>query len=162
MLLWPETVASQSAGTSLIEVVVLDQSARPLRNVLVQLKMDADQLATINTDVVGQAAFVQLRAGRYETTAQLEGFELGRAQDLIVSQSGPISVELTLISRLIRRESLEVRGTSTPLEGGAASPVRITARSAKVLPNRNVADPASGLFVGLRGRRFTADFDVWF
>jgi hypothetical protein len=142
MLLWPQTVASQSAGTSVIEVVVLDQSARPLRNVLVQLKMDADQLAIINTDATGHAVFVQLRAGRYEITAQLEGFELGRAHDLIVSQAGPISVELALIPRLSRRESLEVRGTATPLEGGAASPVGITAQTAKALPNRpaTVAD----------------------
>ncbi|MGA2327839.1 MAG: carboxypeptidase regulatory-like domain-containing protein [Bryobacteraceae bacterium] len=125
-----------------IDVAVLDQFGQPVPGVQVQLRLGQDLVASAQTDQNGHAAFTQLKPARYEIVASKDGFEPLHKAGLDLSQAGSVSIELTLPPTLARQDSVEVRGTASPLEQGASAPSELPAQSAKELPNRpaTVAD----------------------
>jgi hypothetical protein len=125
-----------------VDVSVLDQANQAVPGVQVQLKMGQNVVSSAQTDQKGHAEFKQLQPAHYEITATKEGFESVQKADLDLSQAGSISVELTLVPALARRDSIEVRGRATPVEQGASSSNELPAQTAKELPSRpaTVAD----------------------
>jgi hypothetical protein len=125
-----------------IDVAVLDQSGQPVPGVQVQLRIGQDLVASAQTGQNGHAAFTQLKPALYEIVASKDGFEPLHKAGLDLSQAGSVSIELTLPPALARQDSVEVRGTTSPVEQGASVPSELPTQSAKELPNRpaTVAD----------------------
>lgn len=140
LALWPVVVLA--AGSPAIEVVVRDQSAQPVAGVAVQLKSAGRVIATAVTAEDGHAALPETDTGTYEISATKEGFELFVKSDLNVSPPARISLDLTLVPALARKESVEVHDTVSPVDQGASPSAEIPAQSAKELPSRpaTVAD----------------------
>ena len=131
-----------AAGSVAIDVVIHDQSARPVPGVVVQLKSAERVIATVVTADDGHAALLAPESGTYEISATKEGFEPFVKSDLNVSSPAGASLDLTLVPSLARKESVEVHGTVSPVDRGASPAAELPAQSAKELPNRpaTVAD----------------------
>jgi hypothetical protein len=125
-----------------IEVAVLDQSGQPVPGVQVQLRLGQEVVASAQTGQNGRAAFTQLKPALYEIVASKDGFEPLHKAGLDLPQAGSVSIELTLPPALARQDSVEVRGTTSPVEQGASVPSELPTQSASELPNRpaTVAD----------------------
>src|SRR4051812_27483470 len=120
----------QGAASNL-DVLVVDGSNRPVAGVRVALKDGGKIVAAVDTAEDGHAQFGDLAAARYDLDALKDGFEpLHKA-----AVAASARVELTLVP-LTRKESIEVQGTSAPLEAGASTPNEIPAQTAKELPGR--------------------------
>ena len=121
--------------------VDVDQANHPVAGVRVQLKSGENAAAAADTDQAGHADFKGLPPGRYQITANKEGFEPLVKGDLDFSQAGA-SMELTLIPVLAQRDSVEVIGEAPPVEEGASTSNAIGGQDAKMLPTRpaTVAD----------------------
>jgi hypothetical protein len=125
-----------------VGVTILDQAHQAVPGVRVQLKVGEDVVASAQTDQKGRAEFTELKPAHYELTAAKEGFEPAGKPDLDLSEAGSISIELTLVPSLARRDSIEVKGTAVPVEQGAPSLNPLPVETARQLPNRpaTVAD----------------------
>jgi hypothetical protein len=138
--IWP--VAVMAAGSAAIEVVIHDQSARPVAGVVVQLKSAGRVIATAVTAEDGHAALAAPEPGTYEISAAREGFGPFVKSDLEVSSSSGMSLDLTLVPPLARKDSVEVHDTVSAVDRGAAPAAELPVPSAKELPGRpaTVAD----------------------
>jgi len=136
--LWQITA---SAGELTIDVAAVDQGRQAVPGVKVQLRVGESVASEMETGANGHAEFKGLKAGQYEVTASRDGLLTVRKGDLVLSES-PISLELTMVPAVARAESVEVRGTISPLEQGGSTPNEITPKIAKELPGRpaTVAD----------------------
>jgi hypothetical protein len=157
LLLW-------QGATDTLNVLVVDGSHRPVPAVLVELKAGGALVASAQTDAQGRAEFAGLKPARYAIDTAKDGFEPALKANLEV----PASVELTLIP-LARKESIEVKETSDPLEQGASAANQIPAGTARELPGRpaTVADalpllpgvvraPGGGLVMSAAGEHRSA------
>src|SRR5215470_243840 len=118
-----------------VTVSVLDRESRAVPGVRVELKAVQDVVSFADTDPQGHAEFTRLKPGHYQMTATKGGLEpIRREMDLSPGQS--VSVELTVVPMLTRREGIEVRGTIAPVEQGASAPNDLPAQTAKELPSR--------------------------
>ena len=135
------SVAALAAGDAAIEVLIHDQSARPVAGVVVQLKSAGRVIATAVTAENGHTALPATEPGTYEISATKQGFEPLVKSDLDVSPAGT-SLDLTLVPTLAHKESVEVHDTVSPVDQGATSAAEASPQSAKELPNRpaTVAD----------------------
>src|SRR6185369_4637440 len=118
-----------------VTVSVLDQANQAVDGVRVQLKSNQDVVSFTDTNQQGRAEFSQLRPGHYEITTAKTGFESIR-RDVDLSQGESALIELTVVNTLGRKESIEVRGTVSPVEQGASAPSELSAATAKELPSR--------------------------
>jgi hypothetical protein len=118
-----------------VTVSILDQSNQAVDGVRVQLKSNQDVVSFTDTNQQGRAEFSQLRPGHYEITTAKTGFESIR-RDVDLSQGEFALIELTVVNTLGRKESIEVRGTVSPVERGASAPSELSAATAKELPSR--------------------------
>jgi len=86
--------------------------------------------------------FSALKPGLYRVAAAKDGYQPIRRDDLEVTASGEISLELTMVPALTHRDSVEVRETANPVEMAASPPVELSAQTTKDLPSRpaTVAD----------------------
>jgi hypothetical protein len=126
-----------------IAITVADTQSRPVPGVRVSLysKQSEAALATITTDVKGQASFSDLVDRPYSIAIQHDGFEpLRREVDLTLGQSAAVAV--TLVPAMARKESIEVSAQADPVDSGSAPPVVLDGKTVKELPGRpaNVAD----------------------
>jgi hypothetical protein len=124
-----------AAADIAVSVSVVDQVDHPVSGVRVQLKRGENAAVSADTDEAGYVEFKDLPAGRYEITANKEGFEPLAKGDLDFSQAGA-DLELTLVPVMTRRESVEVTGEATPLEEGASTSNAMGGQDAKTLPTR--------------------------
>jgi hypothetical protein len=133
--------APPPAGLNL-NVSVFDGSNQPVAGVKVELKIGPEVIFSVETDQNGKAKFVSLKAARYELAATKAGFEPVQKGDLEVSQAGTTSLELTLVPTMARQDSIEVKGTSAPVDQGSSSSNELPAQFARELPSRpaTVAD----------------------
>ena len=131
LLLWQGTAGS-------VDVTVVDSSRQPLAGVRVELKLGAEVVGSAQTDAAGHAAFGELKPATYEIDASRDGYLPVRKGSLEL----PAAVELTLVPAQTRNDSVEVKGTVSPLEQGASVPGDAPAQIAKELPGRpaTVAD----------------------
>ncbi len=139
-MLWP--IPGSTAGGTAIDVVIHDQSARPIAGVVLQLKSAGSVIATAVTGEDGHASLAAPGPGPYEITATKDGFEPFVKSDLDVSSPVGTSLDLTLVPTLARKESIEVHDTVSGAEQGASPPAQLPVQSAKELPGRppTVAD----------------------
>src|SRR6266550_1372165 len=111
--------APQQPGLT-VAVSIHDQANQPVQGVQVQLKAaGGDAVSSAETDPQGRAEFNHLGPAHYEITATKEGLEPIRT-DLDLSQGRSAAIELTAVPALARRESIEVKGTASPVEQGAS------------------------------------------
>jgi hypothetical protein len=135
---WP---AIAPAGGSVL-VNVVDSTQLPVAGVHLELLSGGAVFAKIDTDAGGRAAFAAVPAGTYTLTASTPGFETARKPDLRVAQDATVTVEITLVPALQHKDSIEVTGSASPVEAGAATSENIAGQTAKELPGRppTVAD----------------------
>jgi hypothetical protein len=124
LLLW------QGAASNL-DVLVVDGSNRPVAGVRVALKTGGKVVASTLTAENGHAKFNELTQASYDLDAAKEGFE--PVQKTHVEPPTPVELTLTPASR---KESIEVKGATAPLEAGASTPNEIPAQTVKELPGR--------------------------
>lgn len=126
-----------------IALTVSDQQSRPVPGVRVVLRarLADTPLASVVTDVKGQASFSDLADRPYSIAIDREGFEpVRREVDLSLGDS--VTVDVTLVPAMARKESIEVTAQADAVDQGSAPPAVIDGRAAKQLPNRpaTVAD----------------------
>jgi hypothetical protein len=125
-----------------LRVSAVDVSNQPVSGVGVQLLLAGDVVSTLSTDSHGQVTFSSLKPGRYQVAAAKHGYQPIRRDDLEVTASGEISLELTMVPALTHSESVDVQATANAVELATAAPVALSAQNTKDLPNRpaTVAD----------------------
>jgi len=128
--------ASAPAGLT-IALTVVDSQSRPVPGVSIALhsKLSDPVLSTVVTDVKGQASFSDLQARPYTIAIDREGFEPVR-RELDLTLGGSVSVDVTLVPAMARKETIEVKAQADAIDQGNASPVVIDGRLAKELPDR--------------------------
>src|SRR5258708_1562922 len=119
--------APQQAGLT-VAVSIHDQANLPVPGVQVQLKT-GDAITSAETDSQGRAEFSPVSPAHYEITATKAGIEPIRS-DLDLSQGRSAAIELTAVPALARRESIDVKGTVSPVQQGASAPTELTAETA--------------------------------
>jgi hypothetical protein len=119
-----------------IQVSAADQGGRPVAGVQLLLRTGQDMAAAAETDQAGHAAFTQLKPARYDVTATKDGFEDLLKSGLDLSAGGSLVLELTMVPALARKDSIEVRGTATPVEQGPSQRQEVEAQDARELPSR--------------------------
>jgi hypothetical protein len=133
MALWLAGVCA-AAGIA-VSVAIIDQANHPVAGVRVQLSSGGNPAASADTDQAGHAEFQELPPGRYQITANKEGFRPLVKGDLDFSQSGA-SMELTLVPVVVQRESVEVTGAAPLVEEGASTSNAMGGQDARTLPTR--------------------------
>ena len=133
MSLWLAGICA--AADVAVSVSIVDQANHPVAGARVQLKSGENPAIPADTDQAGHCEFKGLPPGRYQITANKEGFEPLVKGDLDFSQAGA-SMELTLVPVLTQRDSVEVIGEASPVEDGASTANAIDTQNAKMLPNR--------------------------
>src|SRR4051812_6770187 len=118
-----------------VSVVIHDQANRPVQGVKVDIATAASIVSSADTDGQGRAEFNGLSPARYEITASKEGLEPIK-KSLELTEGQPASLDLTAVPALARRESIDVKGTATPVDQGASAPSELPASLAKELPSR--------------------------
>jgi len=157
----------QSAAA--VDILVFDPSNQPVVGARVQLKKGQQVVSTSLTDQTGHAVFSPLEPGRYELSVSRDGFETVAKNDLDLSPSRPVVVELTLPLVPARKESIEVKETVAPVEQGSSAPSQVSAPAVKELPNRPatvsdalpmvpgvVRSPGGGLVISSSGEHRSA------
>jgi len=134
LMLWPG--AASAADGIAIDVLARDQSGKPAGGVTVQLKTAGQVIAMAETSEDGHARVTAPQPGAYELSAIKDGFEPFLKPDLQVSAAANISLELTLVPALARKDSVEVHDTASPVERGASTPASVPAQSVNQLPSR--------------------------
>src|ERR1700694_2698337 len=120
-----------SAAPATVEVTVFDQAKQPVPGGEVRLKNAENIVSSSITDSKGQAQFTQLEPGHYEIAATKEGFEPIEKSEIDLPQGGALTLELTLSPPMVRRESIEVHGTVSPVDQGSSPPTELPAQIAK-------------------------------
>ncbi len=140
LMLWP--AAGFAGGDAAIEVGIHDQSARPIAGAVVQLKNAGRVIATAVSAENGHAGLRAPEPGTYEISATKEGFRPFVKTDLDVSSQVATSVDLTLVSALARKESVDVHDTVSAVDQGASPAIELPVQSVKELPSHpaTVAD----------------------
>src|SRR4051794_29381036 len=130
-------VAKASAAGLTIAITVLDSLDRAVPGTHIDLRSKPSDvvLATIVTDIKGQASFGDLEARPYDISISKEGLEPIR-REIDLSQGDSAAVELTLVPAMARRESVEVKATVDPVAEGSTAAVVLDGRTAKEMPNR--------------------------
>ena len=120
-----------------IAITVLDSVNRPTAGIHLDLRSGPSDtvLATVVTDVKGQASFTDLEARPYDISITKEGFEAMR-REIDLSMGDSAAVELTLVPSLARRDNVEVKATADAVEQGSTAPVTLDGRTARELPSR--------------------------
>jgi Carboxypeptidase regulatory-like domain/TonB-dependent Receptor Plug Domain len=138
-LLGRSAVASPEVGS--IRVSVVDSSGLPIPGARLQLFTGPKAVAEIKTDIEGHAAFSALPSGHYDVVASFGGFEESRKRDVVVYGNASLTLEFKL-SPMVRPDSIEVTGTTSPVEQSSAAPATVTAVDARQMPSRpaTVAD----------------------
>src|SRR5258706_13209811 len=107
--------AAPQAGLT-VAVSIHDQANQPVQGVQVQLKTaGGDAVFSAETDPQGRAEFSRLSPAHYEIMATKTGIEPIRSE-LDLSQGRSAAIELTAIPALARRESIEIKGTASPVQ----------------------------------------------
>ena len=137
---WTAYAAPPAAPS--IDVAVLEPRNQAVAGALVQLKAGNELLMQAETDAAGHANFADLKAGFYEIAAGKQGYVAVEKRDIDLTGEGPVSIELTLIPAMVRKESIEVKETVAPVEAAASTPETLRASEARELPGRpaTVAD----------------------
>ena len=141
LLCYAAVCFGQTPAGPRVDISVHNQAGSPVAGVQVQIRDGQQIVAAATTDQLGRAAIAQLKSGRYRVTATHDNFEpFQRDVDLTAGES--VSLDLTLVPPLARRESIEVKGAAATVEQGASTSTELTARTAKELPTRpaTVAD----------------------
>ena len=125
-----------------IEAIIKDSGGRPMSGVSVKLAIGARTVKEGETNETGYIAFSGLDTGRYSIAARKPGYETIEKQDLELAQAGGIALDLTMVPTLIRKDTVEVRGTVVEVEENASVPNKLPPHTARELPNRptTVAD----------------------
>jgi hypothetical protein len=135
-------IACAAPADFTIEVSVFDQAKHPVSGVEVRLENPGKVVVSSVTDAKGLAHFTQLERGPYQISATKEGFQAIEKNAIEVPETGVLSVELTLGPAIVRRDSVDVRGTVSAVEQGSSGPTELPAQIVKDLPSRpaTVAD----------------------
>jgi hypothetical protein len=135
-------IASATPADLTVEVSVFDQARLPVPGVEVRFENTRHLVSSAVTDAKGRAEFKQLAPGHYVVAAIKEGFEPIENREADLPQSGVLALELTLAAPMVRRESVEVRGTVSAMDQGSSPSTELPAHIAKELPSRpaTVAD----------------------
>ncbi len=126
--------AAPASGNGIVHVTVLDQQNQPMPRVAVELKGGQHTVPPALTDETGTVGFTQLKSGHYELSATREGFKPIQAYGVDVPE-GIRSIQLTLVPA-DHEESVEVRGTATPVQQGSSTGTQLPTEIVKELPNR--------------------------
>ena len=170
LLLWQvAALAGASSSGPGIDVLVVDPSNQPVAHVRVQIKTGQSVVSSAETDQKGHAGFTELKPALYDIAAIKDGFEPAQKADLNLTQGGSVEVELTLVPTLARQESIEVKGTVSPVAQGSSPSNELPAQSVKELPGRpsTVADalplvpgvvrsPGGGVIISAAGEHRSA------
>jgi len=127
-----------------IDVVIADESGRPVIGARVELTLEQRTIESGDTNDLGRISFIDLRPGAYIVTAKKDGFEpvanknADLAQGLVQEN---VTLELKMIHLLSRADSVEVRGTVVEVET-VSKPNTLPPEKVRDLPSRptTVAD----------------------
>src|SRR5207302_10561034 len=103
---------------------------------LVQRRAGSAMVSQAETDAAGHVKFTDLKPGYYEIAAGKQGYVAVEKRDIDVAEEGSISIELTLIPAMVRKESIEVKETVSAVEASASTPEMLRASEARELPGR--------------------------
>lgn len=160
------------AGAALaanLDITTADTRSQPVSGVQVQLQIGTSVLYAAQTGPDGHAHFQDVKPARYDLVTVKSGFEPTRKNDLDLTGAGLISIELTLVPTLSRRESIEVKENAASVQQEGSPPGQLTPQSVKELPGRpaTVADalplvpgvvrrPGGGLVISAAGEHRSA------
>jgi hypothetical protein len=167
-LLWQAvTIAAAATADLSIQVSVIDTSGQPVAGVRVELKTGRNTVSTATTDQAGHAEFRSLEPARYEIDATKDTFEPVQKSDLDLAQS--LSLELTMVPALARRDSIEVKGEAASVDQAGSTPSTLHVHTITELPGRPstasdalplipgiVRDPSGGLILSGAGEHRSA------
>ena len=124
-----------------IRVRAIDEKGIAISGVRVVISNEERTAGAAETDDLGTIAFLSLRSGSYNLTAQKDGFQPIQKTSIGLENS-TITVELTMVPPLTRTDRVEVRGTVLEVEESASKPNSLPPGKAKELPTRpaTVAD----------------------
>jgi len=125
-----------------INVVALDGSGKPIGAVRVQLKRDGAFVGDYETNDAGRAEFKGLALGSYGILLSKEGFQNAARDSVCLADGSALEVEFVLVSRLDRKDGIDVRAQAGPLDQAASPSARLQSNEVKQLPSRpaTVAD----------------------
>ncbi len=137
-----QAIFAQGQAQSSIEVVVTDQSAKPVPNVPVELKAPGKPIDYQQTDVSGHVRFAPLAAGIYAVAISKDGFAPVSKDGLTLAAGGALTVDVMLTPAQARADSVNVNAEASTIEQSASTSNDITGKTAKELPGRpaTVAD----------------------
>ncbi|MBS1859426.1 MAG: TonB-dependent receptor [Acidobacteria bacterium] len=153
-----------------LDVLAVDAGRQPVGGARVQLLSGTAVAYSAVTGADGHARFTRVNPAHYGLAAERDGFEPARRDDLDLTGSAAVSLDLTLAPALARHESVEVSDKVSPLDeehsaGGAGVPPQ----AVKELPGRpaTVADalpmvpgvlrrPGGGLVISAAGEHRSA------
>jgi hypothetical protein len=124
-----------------LDVSIVDDTHQPVAGVRLELRIGDKSVATAVTDERGHATFADLPPAHYRISASRDGLEpVQREIDLTAAHG--VTLEITAVPSLARRESIDVSGKAAPVEQGATAPTQVDGKLAKELPNKpaTVAD----------------------
>ncbi|MDQ2947832.1 MAG: carboxypeptidase regulatory-like domain-containing protein [Acidobacteriota bacterium] len=133
ILFYFTSALAAAPATGIIHLTVLDQQDQPIPRVAVELKSGEPTVLPGLTDENGTVRFTQLKSGHYELSVTREGFKPIQAYGVDVPE-GTASIQLRLIPA-VHQESVEVRGTATPVQQGSSPGTQVPAEIVKELPN---------------------------
>ena len=134
-LLWQAaTLIAAPPDDSSIQVSVVDASGQAVPGVRVELKIGQTAVSSAMTDQQGHARFDGLEHLRYEIDAAKDGFEPLQKGDIDAAQT--VSIELTMVPELARKESIEVKGEAPPVEQAGSAPSELHVHTVTELPGR--------------------------
>jgi hypothetical protein len=144
-----------------IDVAVRNQANQTISGVRVRLTDGQGQAGSGETDANAHIRFTDLKPGKYEITAGQGGFETLREAGLDLTQSDALSLQLVVLPAAVRRESIDVKGTTAAVDQGSSPPIDAPVGTVKELPSRpaTVADALPMVPGGVRSPGMTKQFN---
>ena len=137
LLVWGAAVlAGQARDSALLQLLAHDSKGTPVQGALVQVRTGSRVTVSVSTDSAGRAEVRGIEPGRYDLAITKDGFEPVDKKDVDLSDGSPLTVELTLVPAMARRDSVEVKDTASPVERGATVPEQAPTPVIRELPGR--------------------------
>src|SRR5262245_1842751 len=130
-------VAQPSQRT--IRILAQEDSGAPIAAATVTLKRGTEIASTLKTSEKGEAAAVNLPAGKYEVTITKEGFEPRSERDVNLSDEASVEIKFTLVPKIALNEKIEVSASANSAalpEQTASTATELQAAEIKSLPSK--------------------------
>src|SRR5215510_2862101 len=129
--------SQQQNPATMLRARAHDAAGSPVADVLVQLLLRGEVVASARTDEKGEAEPPKVAPGTYQVAASKDRYETSKQSEVVVTSDVPIELEFTLVPKLERKESVTVEATpDNPVEQGSSVPTEVQHKQIQNLPNK--------------------------